>query len=109
MNAANKNALSIMNNIIDDYLNGKYSREEAVDKLFFSVDLDVIYCPDSEFMVTDCYYTIKHLTEIGYETTDFELAYFRDCINGVREYDLEEKMALIRTHHITTEVERVTK
>jgi len=96
MNTANKNALSIMNNIIDDYLNGKHDREETVNKLFFSVDLDVIYSDDSEFMVTDCYYTIKHLTETGYETTDFELAYFRDCINGIREYDVDEKIELTR-------------
>ena len=49
-------------------------------------------------MVTDCYYTIKHLTETGYETTDFEMAYFRDCIDGTRIYNLDEKFELTRKY-----------
>ncbi|MCL2400858.1 MAG: hypothetical protein FWC91_14085 [Defluviitaleaceae bacterium] len=98
MNATNKNALSTMKCIIDDYLSGKYNREDTVDILLYSVDLDVIHCPNPEFMVTDCYYTIKHLTEAGHETTDFELVYFRDCISGVRTYDLDEKMELTRKY-----------
>ena len=87
-----------MKGIIDDYLDGKYGREEAVERLFYSVDLDVIYRPNPEFMVTDCYYTIKHLTETGFETTDFELAYFRDCLDGVRTYNIDEKIEMTRKH-----------
>lgn len=98
MDATNKNALFIMRDIINRYLDGQLSREEAVETVFFSVDLDLIHCTNPEIMVTDCYYTIKHLTEIGYETTDFELVYFRDCIDGKMVYNLDEKNKLLREH-----------
>jgi hypothetical protein len=96
MDKKNEKALLMMNDIIKGYLNGEYDRCEAVDKLVF-IDLDVIHCLNSEFMVTDCYYTIKHLTETGYETTDLELVYFRDCIDGIKNYDLNEKNAYLRS------------
>ena len=98
MDEINERALLLMKDIINDYLNEEYDRNEAVSKLTF-VDHDVIHCSSPELMVTDCYYTIAHLTEVGYETTDFELEYFRDCINGTRKYDLDEKMGLIREYY----------
>jgi hypothetical protein len=96
MNQISKDALATMKNIIEEYLSGVYDRSAAVDRLIRLVNVDLLHNSDMEFMVTDCYYTIKHLTEAGYESTDFELSYFRDCINGVREYNLEEKMELTR-------------
>ena len=99
MNATNKRILFFMRDIIEEYLDGKLDREGAVDKLFFSLastDLEAIYDIDVESIIADCYHSIMHLTEKGYETTDFEMAYFRDCINGVRVYNLDEKMDLTR-------------
>ena len=90
-------AVLTMKSIIDSYLDGKYSREQAVDALIYSIDPNIMHC-SLELMVTDCYYTIKHLTETGYETTDFEMAYFRDCIDGTRIYNLDEKFELTRKY-----------
>jgi hypothetical protein len=90
-------AMLIMKNIIDSYLDGKYSREQAVEELMYSIDPNIMHC-SLALMVTDCYYTIKYLTETGYETTDFELAYFKDCIDGVRTYDVDEKIELARKY-----------
>jgi len=98
MDVANERALSIMRGIINDYLDKRMSREETVDRLLVSIDIDVIHRTDAELMVTDCYYSIKHLTENGYETTDFELAYFRECFDGAKKYDMDEKMNLARKH-----------
>ena len=95
MDLINRNALSVMGNIIGGYLDGEYDRKETVINLMNFVDPYIINNDTLEFMVTDCYYTIKHLTETGYETTDFELAYFRDCIEGIREYSLDEKNKLL--------------
>jgi len=98
MNAADKNALLLMKAIINDYLDGRIDRENAANKVFNDVDLDVIYRVDSEPIVTDCYYSIKHLTEPGYETTDFEISYFRNCLNGIIEYSEDEKVKLTREY-----------
>ena len=91
-----KKILIEMKNIIEDYLDNKCDSVETVDKLIHVINLDVIYAPGTDMMTTDCYYAIKHLTETGYETTKVELAYFRDCINGMRIYDVDEKNELIR-------------
>jgi len=71
MKIADKNALTTMKNIIIGYLDGCYDRNEAATKLYAEVDADVLQRSDSVFMVTDCFYAIAHLTEVGYETTDF--------------------------------------
>jgi hypothetical protein len=89
-----KIAQSIMKTIIDCYLNGECDCEEAVDKLFKYVDLLFLLESDATMFTTDCYYTIKHLTETGFETRRVELEYFRDCFNGIRQYNLDEKIKI---------------
>ena len=99
MDKSNKRALSMMRDIIINYLDGMCDKKDTVSNLFYSIDLNVIHCTNSVFMVTDCYYTIKHLTEAGYETPDYELAYFRDCIDGVREYNPDTKFEVLREYY----------
>ena len=98
MNDSTKTASLAMREIIDGYLVGKYDRNEAVKMLIFDVDHDVIHGSDTEFIVTDCYHSIKHLIEPGFETSDFELKYFLECFDGQRAYDLQEKIELTRKH-----------
>ena len=89
-------ALIEMRSIIEGFLDGRYDSRKTVEKLIRTVDLDVICAINTDMMTTDCYYSIKHLTETGYETTKVELAYLKDCIDGIREYDVNEKIELTR-------------
>lgn len=85
----------ILNEIIENYLIGRYDRLKAVDRLITTINPEEIYDLESNPLITDCYFAIKHLTEKGYETTNAELVYLRDCIKGTREYNLDEKNRFI--------------
>ncbi|EYE87134.1 hypothetical protein Q428_15080 [Fervidicella metallireducens AeB] len=92
----NKNEILInFNEIIENYLNGRYDRLKAVERLITTIQPEEIYDIESSPLITDCYFAIKHLTEKDFETTNTELVYLRDCINGIREYSMEEKNKLI--------------
>ena len=97
-----KRTLLLMREIINEYMNEKLNRKEATYKLFFSISPHFIYrIFETEPMITDCYYSIKFLTGHGHsgdETTDFEMEYFRDCFNGIREYNFDEKIELVKKH-----------
>lgn len=92
----NKNEILInFNEIIGNYLSSIYDRSKAVERLITTIKPEEIYELESSPLITDCYFAIKHLTEKGFETTNTELIYFRDCINGIREYSLDEKNKFI--------------
>jgi hypothetical protein len=82
---------TVLNEVIDSFLEKKIDKDEVVRQLNIRLNPEEIYNLDNEFMVTDCYFAIKHLTEDGYETTLKELQYFRECFLGRRLYDLNEK------------------
>jgi len=99
-----KIVLIIMKRIIDEYLKDKLSRSEAVERLINEVDTDFIHDLDvksnpGNFFITDCYYTIKHLTETGYESTDEEIRYFSDCLNKRCIYNLDDKNEILRNYY----------
>ena len=54
-----------------------------------------IYELDDELLITDCYFAIKHLVEEGYETTIRELEYFKECFEGQRLYNINDKNEFI--------------
>ena len=95
--------LEIMKSIIENYLENEITRQQVVEQLINRVDvgfihnLDVKTEPDN-FFITDCYWTIKHLTESGYETTDEEIRYFSECFSGKRSYNVDEKNKMLRNH-----------
>jgi len=95
-----KKTIKIMNNIIINYLAGKLTRDAAVKKLIFTVDIEnVVLRNDVDPIIYDCYYTIKYLTHGGgFDSTDFEMMYFRDCFNGTRKYDVDEKLKLTKEY-----------
>jgi hypothetical protein len=95
----NNEILKVLNEIIEDYLIGKYDRSKAVDKLITSIKPEEIYDLGTNPLITDCYFAIKHLTEKGFETTTDELVYLRDCIKGIREYNLDVKNRFIQGKH----------
>ena len=65
-------ALETMKEIMQNYIYGKTTRCQAVEQLIhridinYILDIDITNNPD-DFMITDCYWTIKYLTEDGYE------------------------------------------
>jgi hypothetical protein len=92
----NKNEIiTTLYEIIENYLTGRYDRTKAIDVLITTIRPEEIYNLESSPLITDCYFAIKHLTENGYETADAELVYLRDCIKGIREYNLDEKNRFI--------------
>lgn len=82
---------AVLYELVDSYVDKKIDRSEVVDQLNTRLNPEEIYDLDNEFMLTDCYFAIKHLTENNYETTLKELQYFRECFKGSRYYDLNEK------------------
>jgi hypothetical protein len=98
-----EDAIKVMRSIAEDFLNYRITRGQAVEQLIHRIDIDYIHSIDSKsepenFFITDLYWTIKHLTEIGYETSDEEIRYFNDCLDGKRRYNTEEKNMIIRGH-----------
>ena len=86
--------LYVMRDVIDEYLSGKLDRPGAVRTFCDSItgdDIDIIH---SSFpcILTNCYHSIMHLTESGYETSDDEMAFFRDCIVKAKKYNPDELM-----------------
>ena len=107
MNAVNRKMLEmlriirvlyVMRDVINAFLSGALDRQEAVERLWTSIDstdLDIVYNSPANIM-TECFFSIWHLTETGYETSDDEMAYFRDCIVKARVYDPDELTKFIR-------------
>jgi hypothetical protein len=95
--------LKIMQSIINSYIKSEINRDQAVEQLINEVDIDFIYNLDvtyepQNFFITDCYWTIKHLTESGFETNDEEIRYFYECFNGGQTYSLNEKLKHLQNY-----------
>ena len=97
-------ALAIMKCIIHNYLNHSINRNQAVEQLVYSVATDYVVNVDvnsesDSFKIVDCYYAIKHLTHDSYKTTDEEIRYFNECLNGKRIYNVDEKNDMLRDYY----------
>ncbi|MCL1797929.1 MAG: hypothetical protein FWG24_06450 [Eggerthellaceae bacterium] len=110
-----KRTLKTMKDIMRNYLNNKITHNQAANRLFYEIDINYIFslCGLSEselkdfknvgdskkedFIISDCYYAIKQLAEEPrFSTTDVEIQYFYECLNGERIYDLNEKYRIIQ-------------
>jgi len=102
MNKAN--TLETMKSIIQNYLNQDTTRAQAVEHLINKVDIDFILNLDVEsepdnFIITDCYWAIKHLLENCFETSNEELQYFNECLNNRRVYNIIEKNKILQEYY----------
>ncbi|NBJ14078.1 MAG: hypothetical protein FNP40_00575 [Dehalobacter sp. 4CP] len=86
--------IAIFVGLLKKYIFEGVDRYEIVDELIEKIDINEIYSSD-DFVISDCFYAIKHLTEDKYETSINELKYFLECFEGLREYNLEEKNNVI--------------
>lgn len=87
--------IAVLKEIVERMLLGDISDKEIESLLH---QLEVYNVEDSDnFMITDCYYAIKH--HIGEEerVSKTELKYFSDCFSNRRSFNVEEKIALMKT------------
>jgi hypothetical protein len=95
--------LEIMKSIIVGYLNKNITRSQAVEQLISRIDIDFIYSLGIKYepknlFITDCYWSIKHLTENGFETRDEEIRKINDCINRKCIYKVDEKNKILQSY-----------
>lgn len=67
--------------------------EALADALAKSVDCTKIY-ESEDRLATDVYFSLLHYAAGEEEIPPTEWEYFLDCLNGAREYNLEDKLKL---------------
>ncbi|HOA81087.1 MAG TPA: hypothetical protein PKK61_08520 [Defluviitaleaceae bacterium] len=87
--------IKILSDIINNFLESKIDTDEVIEQLITRINPLDIYELDDELLITDCYFAIKHLVEEGYETTIRELEYFKECFEGQRLYNINDKNEFI--------------
>lgn len=80
--------------LIKKYLFDGIEKTIIVEELLKKIDSEEIYKLD-DFIISDCFFAIKHITEDKFETSNEELKYFLECFEEGRKYDIEEKNDLI--------------
>ena len=82
---------SFLLSILEDLIEDKISKEDAVCKLSCNHKLtEQVAEKDVSLSISDCYWLIAHLTEEN--ATNVEIQYFIDCYRGRRKYNLQEKL-----------------
>lgn len=80
----------IFKDIISDLLDKKIDSRKAVNILKSKlVDQNIEDCHDP--LITHCYYAIKNLTGLKYQT-HVNIKYFDECLKGLREFDYNDKV-----------------
>ena len=85
--------ITALKEIVKRILLGDISRAEIVS-LIHQLEAHDIWDSDN-LMITDCYYTIKHMWEEHISKTEWK--YFLDCFSNQRSFNIEEKCALVTT------------
>lgn len=81
---------NIMKDLITEYLDKKYDRDDIVNKLIHSVTISDLDEVDDEFL-NDCYYAIYEMNEAGFETTEKEVVYLKECFDGKRIFSRKKR------------------
>lgn len=81
-----------LKDIISKILSGNISKKCIKEQIHSELDTREIW-EIKNFMITDCYYALKHMDEENISIKEWE--YFMDCFNGIRKYDVEEKIKYI--------------
>lgn len=71
----------IMGNILSKYLNKEIGKEETIESLINNFSLEEILGTNDELLI-DSFFAIKQMTEVGFETTNSELVYLKNCFDG---------------------------
>lgn len=82
----------ILKDIVSNIVSGVISTEEVKERVQNELESRDVW-ESSDFLITDCYYTLKHITEENISLEEWR--YFEECFNGSRQYNLEEKRNFI--------------
>lgn len=81
--------------IIEKVVNGDIDRDALIDYLINNFDWEKIY-DSNEIMVSDAFFTLKHYASGEEDVGEDEWLYFVECLSGKREFNIEEKMSIIK-------------
>ena len=79
--------------IIGSVLQQGLSGQSLMEVLTANVDPTIIYGSD-DMLVTDSYFSLLHFATGEETVTDAEWKYFLECLNGDRDYSLDEKLQM---------------
>ena len=78
-----------MKKVIEKVVKGNIDKYVLMD--YF--DCEKIYDSDEE-LITDAFFTLKHYAGGEEEVSKDEWLYFLECLEGRREYNIEDKMRI---------------
>lgn len=81
--------------IIEEVVNGDIDRDALIDYLINNFDWEKIY-DSNEIIVSDAFFTLKHYASGEEDVGEDEWLYFVECLSGKREFNIEEKMSIIK-------------
>lgn len=84
--------ICVLKDIITKILSGNISKKWMQEQIYKELETKNIWEAE-DFMITDCYYALKHIDEENISIKEWE--YFLDCFNGIRKYDVKDKMKYI--------------
>lgn len=84
-----------MKEIIEKVVKGDIDRDALIEYLINNFDWEKIY-DTSETMISDAFFTLKHYASGEEDVGDEEWLYFLECLSGKREYNIEEKISIIK-------------
>lgn len=82
-----------MKKVIEKVVKGNIDKYVLMDYLMDSFDCEKIYDSDEE-LITDAFFTLKHYASGEEEVSKDEWLYFLECLEGRREYNIEDKMRI---------------
>lgn len=82
-----------MKKVIEKVVKGNIDKYVLMDYLMDSFDCEKIYDSDEE-LITDAFFTLKHYAVGEEEVSKDEWLYFLECLEGRREYNIEDKMRI---------------
>jgi len=85
--------------IISSVLQQGLSGQALMEALTSNVNPTEIYASDDK-LVTDSYFSLLHYATGEEMVTDAEWKYFLDCLNGNRDYNLDEKLQMTDKNNI---------
>lgn len=79
--------------IMEKLVKGDIDKYVLMEYLINNFDCEKIYDSDEE-MITDAFFTLKHYASGEEDVSEGEWLYFLECLEGRREYNIEEKMRI---------------
>lgn len=80
---------SILNKLINEYLNNAKDRKNIVKKLASKISVDEVLSLRDE-LLTSSYYALKYLDD-DFQTPDCEIQYLKECFDGKRLFTQTER------------------